>query len=98
MKRAFMIEFELPEVLTEDFLELVPEQRDMVNRMLAEGQLKSYSLSLDRSTLWAVMAATSEFEVMELIAQMPLCDYMTPHISELMFHNGAEAVSQFSLN
>lgn len=93
-----MIEFELPEVLTEDFLELVPQQRMMINKMLADGDIKSYSLSIDRSTLWAVMAATSEFEIMEMIAKMPLCDYMTPHISELMFHNGAEAITQFSLN
>ena len=93
-----MVEFELPEVLTEEFLNLVPQQRFVINKMLSDGQLKSYSLSMDRSTLWAVMTATSEFEVMELITQMPLCDYMTPHVSELMFHNGAETITQFSLN
>ena len=98
MKRAYMIEFDLPTVLTEEFLALIPKQRYVINKMLIEGQLKAYSLALDRSKLWAVIAATSDFEVMEIISQMPLSDYMTPTVSELMFHNGAEIVTEFSLN
>lgn len=93
-----MIEFELPDELTEDFMALIPEQRMVVNQMMSEGKLKSYSLAMDRSVLWVIVEATSEFEVMEIIAQMPLCDYMQPYVSELMFHNGAEINSPFSLN
>jgi len=99
MKRSFMVEFELPEILTDDFMSLIPEQRYVINKMMADGKLKSYSLASDRSVLWAVFDADSEFEVLEMIAQMPLCDYMEPYISELMFHNTAdETVLQFSLN
>lgn len=98
MKRAFMIEFDLPDTFTEEFLALIPKQRFVINRMLMDGQIKSYSLSIDRSKLWAVVAANSDFEVMELISQMPLSDHMTPTVSELMFHNGAEIVTEFSLN
>lgn len=94
-----MIEFELPEEFTEEFMALIPEQRQMINRMMSEGTLKSYSLAMDRSVLWVVVEAASEFEVMEIIARMPLCDYMQPFISELMFHNRSEAVmAPFSLN
>lgn len=98
MKKNFMIEFELPEELDEEFMEMIPEQREIVNRMMSEGILKSYSLAMDRSVLWVVVSADSEFEVMEIIAQMPLSDYMQPFISELMFHNGAGVMSPFSLN
>lgn len=98
MKKAFMVEFDLPENLTEEFLALIPKQRYVINTMLVEGSIKSYSLSIDRSKLWAVMLAESEFDVMENIAQMPLSNHMTPHISELMFHNAADSVMQFSLN
>ena len=38
-----MIEFELPEVLTEDFLELVPQQRMMINKMLADGKIENFN-------------------------------------------------------
>ena len=98
MKKAFMIEFDLPETFTEEFLALIPRQRYVINTMLAQGAIKSYSLSIDRSRLWAVMLAESEFEVLENIAQMPISNHITPHISELMFHNAADSVMQFSLN
>ncbi len=98
MKRAFMIEFELPETFNDEFLELIPSQRDMVNQMLIEGKLKSYSLSMDRSRVWAVASADSEFEAMEIIAQLPLSMFMTPMIHELMFYNASEVMLQFSLN
>lgn len=98
MKRAYMVEFELPEVFTEEFLSLIPRQRNVVNQMLGDGILKSYSLSVDRSRLWAVVFAESEFETMEIITQLPLTDYMMPYISELMFYNSSEMAMQFSLN
>lgn len=93
-----MVEFDLPQKLNEEFLALIPQQRYVVNNLLVEGTLKAYSLAMDRSKLWAVIAATSEFEVMEIIAQMPLSEFLAPSISELMFHNGAEMAMQFSLN
>ena len=48
--------------------------------------------------LWVVVEAQSEFEVMEIIASMPLADYMQPFVSELMFYHTAEKLMQFSLN
>jgi muconolactone delta-isomerase len=98
MKNAYMVEFELPEEFTEEFMALIPRQRFMINQMLADGIIQNYSLSLDRSRLWAVMVAESEFELMEEIERMPLIDYMVPDISQLMFHNSSMEVMQFSLN
>ncbi len=94
-----MVEFELPDAFEEEFVALIPEQRRIVNRLLAEGQIRSYSLASDRSVLWAVIEADSEFEVMEIISQLPLSGYTDPYISELMFHDAHQAVDyQFSLN
>jgi len=98
MKKPYMVEFELPAVFDEDFIALVPEQRRVVNEMLIAGQLQSYALALDRSKLWAVMMADSELEVLEMIAGMPLCEYMKPYISELFFYNASDMVMQFSVN
>jgi hypothetical protein len=93
-----MVEFDLPAEFDEAFMALIPKQRYVINQMLAEGSVQNYSLSLDRSRLWVVMTAASEIELMEDIARMPLIDYMTPHVSRLMFHNSAMDVMQFSLN
>lgn len=93
-----MVDFELPEDLTEEFIRLIPSQRNFVNNLLAEGKIRSYSLSLDRSRLWVIFAAETEFEVLETIAQFPLSAYMTPHVQELAFHNAQDMVLQFSMN
>lgn len=98
MVKLFMTEFKLPVVLTEDFVRLIPRQREFVTYLLAEGKIKSYSLSLDRSRLWVVFSAQTEYEVLEIISQFPLADYMTPSIMELAFHNAQDTVLQFSMN
>ena len=48
--------------------------------------------------LWAIFVAESEFQVLEMISEFPLADYMTPYISELMFNNTESQVLKFSLN
>lgn len=93
-----MVEFDLPDVFTEEFMALIPRQRYMVNQLMMEGAILSYSLSEDRSTLWAVMSAESEMELLDTIERLPLADYMSHQVKELMFHNAASAVMQFSLN
>ena len=98
MKKQFMITFTLPDPLPMDFIRLVPEQRDVVNFLLAEGILKTYALSADRTYLWAVLVAHSEFEVLEIIEQFPLSPYLIPEISELALYNSPESILQFSLN
>lgn len=98
MSKAFMIEFDLPDAPDEEFFSLVPRQRYVINNLMAEGRVKAYSLALDRSRLWVIAEADSEFEVMEMISDMPLSPYMTPQVSELMFHNTYDILVPFSLN
>ena len=98
MKKLFMVEFDLPEILEEDFVNKIPAQRIMVDKLMSSGVVKAYSLATDRSRLWVIMAVESEFEIMEAIARFPLIDHMEPFISELAFHNTEEQVMQFSLN
>lgn len=98
MRKAFMIEFDLPQVFTEEFMALIPKQRYVLNELMSRGDVQSYSLALDRSRLWMIAVGETEFEIMELIEQLPLSIFMTPDISELMFHNTASLSLEFSLN
>ncbi|MEM8523257.1 MAG: muconolactone Delta-isomerase family protein [Bacteroidota bacterium] len=98
MYKQYMVEFDLPDPFPADFMARIPEQRNVINYLLAEGKIKSYSLSMDRSKLWSVFVAESEFEVLEMIAQWPVAEWLTPEIEELMFHNSSDMVLQFSLN
>ena len=95
----YMVDFTLPEVLSEEFMSLIPEQRVVVGGFFTEGKLANYMLALDDGKLWAIFNAKSEFEVMNMVAELPLTPYMEVKISLLTFNNMAnELMPSFSLN
>ena len=95
----FMIEFELPNPFSEELILKIPKQRAVVNQLLEEGKMQSYALSMERDRLWCVVNATDELEVMRIIGEFPLIDFMQPTITELMFNNAiVMRVPSFSLN
>lgn len=95
----FMVDFTLPETLTEDFMEKIPHQRAKVNRLFREGKLVNYALSLETSRMWAVFNANSEWEVKEMLATLPLTKYMDVRVSTLTFYNALEEeIPVFSMN
>ena len=98
-KYQYMVDFSMPGVLTDDFMQLIPYQRAAVNRLFSEGKLTNYALSLENSKLWAVFKAGSEMEVMDMLADLPLTPFLDIEISMLTFYNTTDAdVPSFSLN
>lgn len=55
----YMVDFSLPATLDQEFINLIPSQRTIVNRLFTEGKLVNYALSLENSKLWAVFNADS---------------------------------------
>ena len=95
----FMVEILLPSFMSEDFKEKIPAQRKKINELMEQGRLMSYALADDYSKLWCVVRGETEFEVMSLISEFPLIDYMEPNINKLMFNNVvAMRLPMFSLN
>ncbi|MBL7805052.1 MAG: hypothetical protein JNL02_15025 [Saprospiraceae bacterium] len=95
----YMVDFTLPHDLPEEFVSRIPQQRKAVNRLLSEGKILNYALSLEDAKLWAVFAAPSEAELMEMVSSLPLTRYMKVRISELTFYNAAQPMAPaFSAN
>ncbi len=95
----YMVTFELPVPFTPDFIQLIPEQREVINTLLAEQKIQSYSLSMNRDKLWCIVKANSKHEVINIVNSFPLIDFMPYEVSELMFHNVATIqIPAFSLN
>ncbi|RIV18228.1 hypothetical protein DYU11_28725 [Fibrisoma montanum] len=95
----YMVEFDLPATMDEGFANRIPAQRLKVEELMEKGIILSYSLSIDRQKLWCICKADSELEVMEAISEFPLINYLSPSITELMFHNMVAArIPLFSLN
>ena len=95
----FMADFTLPDVLSEEFINLIPYQRARIDQFFNEGKLVSYALSLENCKLWAVFKANSEMDVMEMIMELPLSDFMNVQINMLTFYNThTKKIPAFSMN
>jgi muconolactone delta-isomerase len=95
----YMVDFTLPQLITERFHKLIPYQRAKVNNYFQDGKLLSYALSMEQSKLWAVFIARSEREVEELLHHLPLTRYMKYQICLLTFYNVHHGqVPAFSVN
>jgi hypothetical protein len=85
----YLVDLDLPEELSDEFLSLIPHQREHVDQMMADGVLSSYALSSDRRKVWAIIYAESEMDVENALNTMPLIDFMEPTIYQLAFYNVA---------
>jgi muconolactone delta-isomerase len=85
----YLVEIFLPE-FTEEFFELVPAQREYIDKCLSKGLISSYSLAADRSKLWVVFTTASEVEMSRTLNRFPIIKWITYKIYPLMFHNSKE--------
>ena len=93
----YLVEMFLPE-FTEEFVELIPAQREYIDKCLSQGSIRSYSLAGDRSKLWIVFTAKSEMEMKRILNRFPVIRMVTYKSYPLMFHNSMELLLAISLN
>lgn len=96
--RQYMVEFDIPQPLTDDFLEMIPEQRAVIDKLFSDGKLLSYTVASDRRRVWAVIIAESESELLSYIDILPMTPYMDYDYNELMFYNTVHLMPAMSLN
>lgn len=95
----FMVDFTLPEDLSDEFFDLLPYQDYVVNKYLANGKLVNYALSLESGKLWAIFSGNSELEIRDILTEFPLTRFMRMQINLLTCYNSMHAgAAQFSLN
>lgn len=94
----YMVEFKVPYPITEEIISLIPEQREVVEKLFTGGKLVIYSLAEDRSKLWAIFVASTESELLKLIDRLPLSSIMEFNYHQLMFHQSVQLLPALSLN
>jgi muconolactone delta-isomerase len=82
----FMIDITLPDNPNAEFFSLIPLQRAHIDKLVEQGTITGYSLSLDRSRLWVTMNAKSRREVTEILSAFPMFNFFEPTIYPLAFH------------
>ncbi|HCA78841.1 MAG TPA: hypothetical protein DEP53_03810 [Bacteroidetes bacterium] len=85
----FMIEVAIPAEPNTEFIALIPAQRAHIEKLLEQGTVMGYSLSLDRSKLWITLTARNEREALETLRTFPLYGYFELSMHPLMFHNSS---------
>ncbi len=94
----YMVEMTVPDYPTDDFFEIIPEQRLKVHELMLKDIIVSYSLAHDRSKLWVIFKAGSESELLRYIESLPLTKYLDYNYNELMFMELMPLKMNFSLN
>lgn len=99
LKYKFMVEFKLPEQMSQEYLNLIPSHKLKVKNYFDQNILQSYTLAYNLRKLWAVFLVNSKEDVIKYIDELPLSKYMSYEIHELMFHEVSDAlIPSFSLN
>ena len=88
----FMVEVSLPAPLTQEIIELIPDQRNFIDDLLQRGVILSYTLTIDRSMLWVVFEVENTREVRTYLNAFPIADFVEYTIHKLAFHNAADSV------
>lgn len=94
----YMVEFLLPPTLSRKMMNTIPEQRNVVDNYFMNGKLLSYTLSVDRSKLWAVFSCETESELLELVESLPMTKYFNYEYNEVLFHEMVSLFPALSLN
>ena len=93
-----MVIFDLDSPFTEEMIELVSDQKAVMDDLFASGKLISYTVSVDRTQMWAIMLAEEESELISYIDNFPMIHYMDFDYKEIMFHNTVHLMPSMSLN
>ena len=80
----FMVEIEFPYYKDEEFVALIPRQRDQIGTLLQTGVLTSFCLNMERTRAWIVMAAQNEEAAMSVIEQLALYKFITFELQSLI--------------
>ncbi len=95
----YMVEIDLPVPFNQEFISLIPKQRELINNLMKDKIITSYAVSIEDGKLWTTMLAESEDDIVDILITFPIIDQIEYKISKLAFHNIISTIiPQFSLN
>jgi len=90
---AYMMEITMPYYKDEEFVTLIPRQRQMIGRLLQTGVISSFSLNFDRTKSWMTIFAENEEAAFRIVESFPMYKYMTFEIDQLIVTDRAPATA-----
>ncbi len=78
------IQFEM----TDEFMALVPEHRTYINKLIENGCIDQYAVSMESQQVWITFSAEDKDAVEAYLAKSPLYRFWTYEIDELFLFDG----------
>jgi len=88
--KEFMASISFPGEISEEYIKLIPAQKEYMNKLVTQKKITSYALSTDRKKFWITFSAESEQKVWQLLVGFSLYKYMEIDIDELLFHENTK--------
>jgi muconolactone delta-isomerase len=88
-----MMEIELPYIKDEEYIALIPRQRDVLAKLLSTGIISSFSLNVNRTKAWMTIFASNEDHAMQIVENFPLYKFMSFEIFPLALTDKAPAAA-----
>jgi hypothetical protein len=89
MKEVFLVHITLPDVFTQELYDLVPRQRELINRLLEKRIVLNYSLDMERKNIWVFFEVKDRTELGLILGSFPTIDGIHVTIHEMAFHDVA---------
>ena len=83
----------MPYYKDEEFVSLIPRQRQMIGHLLQTGVIQSFSLNFDRTKSWMTIFAENEEAAFHIADKFPMRKYMSFEIDQLLVTDRAPAVA-----
>jgi muconolactone delta-isomerase len=84
----FMVEILLPEEMDDSFFNLIPRHRAVVNKLIEQGTISSYSINQERSRGWIMFKADQESAVKSYLREFPIYHLIKCKIHPLFIADG----------
>jgi len=89
MKDIFLIHLSLPEYFDKELWDIIPAQRNMVNKLMEERVILNYSMDMERQNLWIFLEAENREEAGKILKKLPISKFVRTRIHEMAFHDSA---------
>lgn len=94
----FLVESKIAPI-NERMTRLIPKQRQYVDELFERGVLHMYAVNDTIDKWWCTIEADSESDVLLVLSEMPIIEWLNPVVHGLMFYNSADQmIPPISLN
>ncbi|MFN3403978.1 MAG: muconolactone Delta-isomerase family protein [Cytophagaceae bacterium] len=94
----YMVDITLPVYSDENYYQLLPQQKEHISSLMNNGIILSFSLSADRSKIWATVKAVSEESVINILSEFPIYSYLKYSVTPLAINTVSNKIPPISMN